>query len=103
MRTLFGGARHQTRADELPLSAYPAWGLEIMMGLYGPDNIRRACAEDGHVVNVPDRIPDSFADIRPACQPTHPQPEVLSPLQAEIEAAALLADVLGRLFRRRTS
>ncbi|MEE4021847.1 hypothetical protein V1Y59_02060 [Gordonia sp. PKS22-38] len=45
MNAPFGG-RQRRRAHEPTLSELPAWGLEIMMGLYGPDTIERACAEE---------------------------------------------------------
>ncbi|GAA1480826.1 hypothetical protein GCM10009624_12660 [Gordonia sinesedis] len=45
MSTPLRGARHRGRGDELPLSEFPAWGLEIMMGLYGPETIKQACAD----------------------------------------------------------
>ncbi|MEE3852847.1 hypothetical protein VZC37_21085 [Gordonia sp. LSe1-13] len=45
MSAPFGG-RQRRRGHEPTLSELPAWGLEIMMGLYGPDTIERACAEE---------------------------------------------------------
>ena len=45
MTTRFDG-RRRSRHDDQSLSGLPAWGLEMMMGLYGPETIRRACAEE---------------------------------------------------------
>ncbi|MFW0787231.1 hypothetical protein AAFP35_22265 [Gordonia sp. CPCC 206044] len=46
MNTPFGGHRQRGRNRELPLSEFPAWGLEVMMGLYGPETVQKACADE---------------------------------------------------------
>ncbi|NED59961.1 hypothetical protein G3I15_03360, partial [Streptomyces sp. SID10244] len=46
MNTPFTGARQRGRHDELPLSEFPAWGLEIMMGLYGPETVQSAAQQE---------------------------------------------------------
>ncbi|MFI8774481.1 hypothetical protein ACIGKQ_20290 [Gordonia sp. NPDC062954] len=45
MTALFGG-RQRRRDHEPALAELPAWGLEIMMALYGPETIQRECARE---------------------------------------------------------
>ncbi|MDL9935756.1 hypothetical protein QSJ18_03265 [Gordonia sp. ABSL1-1] len=39
----FEGRSPRNVGDDLLLAELPAWGLEMMMGLYGPDTIKQAC------------------------------------------------------------
>ncbi|WP_244970732.1 hypothetical protein [Gordonia jinghuaiqii] len=89
MTTRFDGHRG-SRHDDLPLSALPAWGLEMMMGLYGPETIRRACAEEADlgVTATGDELAD---DIVPG----------FNQVDVELEAINSLIRFLGRKLRRR--
>ncbi|MDY6808412.1 MAG: hypothetical protein SW127_05270 [Actinomycetota bacterium] len=108
MTALFGG-RQRRRDHEPTLSELPAWGLEIMMGLYGPETIQRERAQEevsGIRVSDPDQRPGS--DVNDA----HPEPArdervdpgaaavAPSPLVVELEAMNELVKYFERKFKR---
>jgi hypothetical protein len=109
MTTRFDG-RRRSRHDDLSLSGLPAWGLEMMMGLYGPETIRRACAEETEL-----GITSRVERVAPAagCAPSSAEPPpradtgrddtpvVFNQVDAELEAINSLVRYLGRKFRRR--
>ncbi|AZG48652.1 hypothetical protein [Gordonia insulae] len=120
MNTPFGGARQRGRNREPQLSEFPAWGLEIMMGLYGPDTIEKACDQqkaralapgepEGHPTDRPwEDCLDAYdwaaprpvvddRDVRGA-PPAPPQP--VSPIVVELEAINELVRYLERKFKR---
>ncbi|WP_439029546.1 hypothetical protein [Gordonia terrae] len=92
MTTRFDGRR--SRHDDLPLAALPAWGLEMMMGLYGPETIRQACADEAElgVVAPPPQAPEP-------CR-RDATPETFNQVDAELEAINSLLRYLGRKLRR---
>ncbi|MYR04883.1 hypothetical protein GTV32_00375 [Gordonia sp. SID5947] len=101
MNTPFTGARHRGR-HELPLSEFPAWGLEIMMGLYGPETVQHAAQQDPPSPGVSPRPADDLAELAPEeTAPTSPcvqQP--LSPLVLQLEAVNELVRYVERRIKR---
>ncbi|MFE0750508.1 hypothetical protein [Gordonia sp. NPDC058843] len=111
MTTRFDG-RRRSRHDDLPLAGLPAWGLEMMMGLYGPETIRRACAEESELgveaspgALVAGHAPPAAVPItaRPGAGPDGREdtPAVFNQVDAELEAINSLVRYLGRKLRRR--
>ncbi len=112
MTTRFDG-RRRSRHDDQSLSGLPAWGLEMMMGLYGPETIRRACAEETElgITARTERVapaagcapssaePPPRSDAGPAGRDD--TPVVFNQVDAELEAINSLVRYLGRKFRRR--
>lgn len=100
MSTLFGDGRIGARRD-IPLCEYPAWALEIMMGLYGPDTIRaahRECAEQqAHTVEPTEHEPEPVFG-GPVPSMATPQ---LSPYGVQLEAVNELTRFIERKLRRR--
>ncbi|MFT4043812.1 MAG: hypothetical protein QM673_11690 [Gordonia sp. (in: high G+C Gram-positive bacteria)] len=127
MGTQFDGDRQRGRNRELSLAEYPVWGLDIMRGLYGPETIDRALAQsserrhrsggskrltstqrprtgasgsadrDGPASNTATLDKPSLE--KPGRPPVNP--ELLSPMVAEIEAINAFLDFLRRRFGRR--
>ncbi|MFW0792484.1 hypothetical protein AAFP30_01605 [Gordonia sp. CPCC 205515] len=127
MATPFGD-RQRRRNREMALSELPAWGLEIMMGLYGPDTVGRLCADekaDGVSAKVIDDSPGQLQPERPwqerlgsydwggepsagggtgtstrpdSAPPRHVEP--MTPVTMQIEAVNQLVHYLERKFKR---
>lgn len=110
---IFGANHHGGRTSDLPLSEFPAWGLEFMMGLYGPDTIRRACADERADGRLQRRrlVAATFGsgavveDAPGEPAPTAHRPETESvadatPLVLELEAMNALVRYLEKRFRR---
>ncbi|MEO9330332.1 hypothetical protein [Gordonia aurantiaca] len=110
MSTRFDG-RRGSRHDDLPLSSMPGWALEMMMGLYGPETIRHALAEEAErgVAPVPwDRGRVGEPERRrPGGMPEAEKcgrddvPVAFNQFDAELEAMNSLVRFLGRKLRRR--
>ncbi|WP_239582126.1 hypothetical protein RVF83_23270 [Gordonia rubripertincta] len=109
MSTRFDG-RRGSRHDDLPLAGLPGWGLEMMMGLYGPETIKRVLTEEAErgitreswergradeslsgPVGAPDVEMCGRGDVPPA----------FNQVDAELEAVNSLIRFLGRKLRRR--
>ncbi len=104
--------RRGSRHDELPLTSMPDWALEMMMGLYGRETIKRALREETErtVAPVPwdrERVEEPVDRSR-----SHDIPEVerhgrddvpaaFNQVDAELEAINSLIRFLGRKLRRR--
>ncbi|GAC66514.1 hypothetical protein [Gordonia soli] len=106
------GDRRRGRNREAALHEFPAWGLEIMMGLYGPETIRDACADGARnaAESAPtDALPGAgpltpTGGAAPAHQPAGCGPRAadpVSPMMIELEAINELARYLERKLRRR--
>ncbi|WP_193363201.1 hypothetical protein [Gordonia sp. KTR9] len=115
MTTRFDG-RRRSRHDDLPLTGLPAWGLEMMMGLYGPETIRRVCAEEAELGVVPPPVEPSPRCAEHALSSADGDrpprsgggtgeggdcPAVFNHVDAELEAINSLVRFLGRKLRRR--
>ncbi|WP_232717572.1 hypothetical protein [Gordonia metallireducens] len=109
MSTRFDG-RRGSRHDDLPLAGLPGWGLEMMMGLYGPETIKHALTEEAEqgIPSVPwdrDRTDESSdrrldaPDVEMCGRDDIPQ--VFNQVDAELEAVNSLIRFLGRKLRRR--
>lgn len=115
MGTPFEGDRQRRRSHEPPLSEFPGWGLDIMMGLYGPETIRavcdrerprgrpssRAAAIDLELVPIEAPTRSARTCVERTCAddlPAHIAP--LTPLTAQLAAADELVRFLERKFRR---
>ena len=103
MTALFGG-RQRRRDHEPTLSELPAWGLEIMMGLYGPETIQRECAQEdapevrASVGRAPGDRPQVRAVDERSDAATPPPP--MSPIVVELEAMNELVKYLERKLKR---
>lgn len=109
MSTRFDG-RRRSRHDDLPLAGLPGWGLEMIMGLYGPETIRRALTEEAEQGIAPVPWDGQRADespIRPFDAPEVEMcgrddiPPVFNQVDAELEALNSLIRFIGRKLRRR--
>ncbi|MCG7633826.1 hypothetical protein MHN80_16040 [Gordonia McavH-238-E] len=114
MTTRFDG-RRRSRHDDLPLAGLPAWGLEMMMGLYGPETIRRVCVEEAELGVVAPPDGPSSRVTAPTLSPADTdrarsgagsdgrgdEPVVFNQVDAELEAINSLIRYLGRKLRRR--
>ncbi|MDS1114355.1 hypothetical protein RD149_11320 [Gordonia westfalica] len=109
MSTRFDG-RHGSRHDDPPLAGLPGWGLEMMMGLYGPETIRRALEEEAERGVEPvswyrERADESphrpldASDVEMCGRDDIPQ--VFNQVDAELEAVNSLIRFIGRKLRRR--
>ncbi|WAC56234.1 hypothetical protein [Gordonia sp. SL306] len=102
MNTPFTGARQRGRHDELPLSEFPAWGLEIMMGLYGPETVQSAAQQEPAGAALPEPPPSHDQRVAPEetgeAGPTSPAP--LSPLVLQLEAVNELVRYVERRIKR---
>lgn len=76
---------HVTRwgRKEAPLSQFPGWGVEIMMGLYGEQSVRSAIEAEKNA---------SGGSVRPAPGTDLPQPKDVDPVQRDLDA-------VGGMFR----
>ncbi|WP_208617905.1 hypothetical protein [Gordonia lacunae] len=113
MTTRFDG-RRRSRHDDLPLAGLPAWGLEMMMGLYGPETIRRVCAEEAELgvvappMKPPSQVVEHALSSVDAARPRAgagsdgrgDAPAVFNQVDAELEAINSLIRYLGRKLRR---
>lgn len=98
MSTRFDGSRRSI--DDPPLSTYPGWALEMMMGLYGPETIKKACEDE--VTRGVEIRPDTYAadrqeDRREGSEVVDYPP--FTQFDAELEAMNALLRYLGRLGR----
>ncbi|MDH3007816.1 MULTISPECIES: hypothetical protein [Gordonia] len=109
MSTRFDG-RRGSRHDDLPLAGLPGWGLEMMMGLYGPETIQRALTEETEQGITPVPWDRGRADESPSGPIDAPDiemcgrddvPPVFNQVDAELEAVNSLIRFLGRKLRRR--
>ncbi|MCK8615815.1 hypothetical protein [Gordonia sp. C13] len=109
MSTRFDG-RRGSRHDDLPLAGLPGWGLEMMMGLYGPETIKRALEEEAEQGVTPVSWDHGRADGSSSGPVDPPDvemcgrddvPPVFNQVDAELEAVNSLIRFLGRKLRRR--
>jgi hypothetical protein len=68
---------------EAPLSQFPGWGVEIMMGLYGEQSVRSAIEAEKNA---------SAGSSRLAAGADLPQPKDVDPVQQDLDA-------VGGMFR----
>ncbi|GAA3695303.1 hypothetical protein [Gordonia hankookensis] len=104
MNTPFTGARQRGRHDELPLSEFPAWGLEIMMGLYGPETVQSAAQQEPAGAAPPSPPPLHDRRVAPEAtgeaSPTSPTVAPMSPLVLQLEAVNELVRYVERRIKR---
>ncbi|MGC5256481.1 hypothetical protein ACPXCG_09010 [Gordonia sp. DT218] len=104
MNTPFTGARQRGRHDELPLAEFPAWGLEIMMGLYGPDTVQNAAQQEQVGADTSGPPPSRDHHVAPEvvaeASPTSPTVQPLSPLVLQLEAVNELVRYVERRIKR---
>ncbi|MCZ4548465.1 hypothetical protein [Gordonia rubripertincta] len=62
---------------EAPLSQFPGWGIEIMMGLYGEQSVKSAIEAEKPVTAAPE-VPEV---------PVEPAPQV-DPVQQDLDAVS---------------
>jgi hypothetical protein len=74
---------------EAPLSQFPGWGVEIMMGLYGEQSVRSAIEAEK---NAP-------PPARPTPHMEHPPMQDVDPVQQDLDA---VGGMFRWLQRRRT-
>lgn len=108
-------ARRRVGAESV--SELPAWGLEIMMGLYGPQTIRAALAAEATSRHADAQAPVSVpvGSVPAASVPTdHDVDDPVgaavpigelgsccwSPAMSELAAITALGDAIRRMFRR---
>ncbi len=79
------------KEQDRPLAEFPGWGLEIMMGLYGEEQVKTALSSESV---DPERH-------RPSPHPPHPDAVPTSSEAAEFDAVSSLFARVRRMRRGR--
>ncbi|GGF26417.1 hypothetical protein [Williamsia phyllosphaerae] len=79
------------KEQDRPLAEFPGWGLEIMMGLYGEEQVKTALSSESA---TPERH-------RPPTQAPHVDVDPASSEAAEFDAVSSVFARVRRMRRRR--